>query len=199
MSMILTLTRVSASDIARLTTPEAVNSFLASVRPRRPELDAAREARIKALAAQGIQVPAPPAPPEAFGFDTYASSEFFNGQKMWHALHFLLTGHSDEGALPQGSLLVAGTPLPGDLGYGPAVAISAEETAAFSQYLDGLSRDEFLDRLDLEAMETNDIYPNIWDEERADLQAEIGAYFDHLRSYCRQCADQGLGMIRAIS
>ena len=199
MSMILTLTRVSAADIARMTTPEAVNSFLASARPRRPELDAAREARIKALAAQGIQVSAPPAPPETFGFDTYAFIEIFNAQKMWHALHFLLAGQSDDGALPQASLLVAGTPLPGDIGYGPAVAISPAQTLTFSQYLDGLSRDEFLDRLDLEAMETNGIYPDIWDEERADLQAEIGAYFDHLRGYCRKCADQGLGMIRAIS
>lgn len=176
MSMILYLKRVSASDIARLmSAPEATFGFLF------PDVDV------------------PDTAPADLEFDTYGFDDEFDCGKLWHALHFLLTGSVDGGDLPAGSLLLAGHPLDCEMGYGPPMAISPEDTRAFSNHLAKLSREVFLERVDPHRMTELQIYPDIWDEDRAELQAGIGAYFDALRSYCRKCADDGLGVIRVLT
>lgn len=203
MSMILILKRVSQADISRLMrAPEGLQSFLAAgdVEPVRPRAySAARAEMIKLMAAEGHPVPPAPALSGSYGFDAYGFNDAFNAQKFWNALHFLLTGTADGGDLPAATLLLGGEPIPGDLGYGPAMAISPEQTQAFHLHLAALSRQAFLDRLDLERMTELQIYPGIWDEDRAELQEEVGGYFDGLRAYCRKCAEAGLGMIRALS
>jgi hypothetical protein len=176
MGMNLVLKRVSAADIDRLmAAPEATFGFL---------------------------YPDDDLPDPASGdidFDGYDFDYEFDAGKLWHALHFLLTGTAAGGDLPAATLLLGGDAIPGDVGYGPAMAISPKATRAFSDYLATLSREAFLDRLDLARMSALQIYPDIWDEDLGELREEVGNYFDRLRTYCLKCAEAGLGMIRAIS
>ncbi len=193
MSMNLSLKRASDGDIAKLhETPKAIHAFIKENRQRSPELEAARAAM---MAEMGL---APP-PVVHADFDTYTFDDKYNARKLWHGLHFLLTGTVYEGTLPAAYLL-GGTPIgEEDVGYGPARSISAAETRIFSTYLDGLDRTEFLDRLDPDRMQALDIYPQIWDEDAEELKEELGDTFDALRTYCRKCAEVGLGLVATLS
>lgn len=197
MSMNLSLKRVSDADIRKLNQmPEGIHAFIEEeVEDRGAEYAAARAALAKSM---GLDVQA--AKPEALpDFDDYPFVDQFEADKLWHGLHFLLTGMQYGGELPAAYLL-DGEPIgQEDVGYGPARAIDAATTVIFSSYLDALSRSEFLDRLAPDRMTALNIYPQIWDEDPADLKEALGEVFDRLRGYCRKCATHGLGMICFIT
>ncbi|ESQ91465.1 hypothetical protein ABAC460_05640 [Asticcacaulis sp. AC460] len=195
MSINLTLKRASSTDIARLhETPAAIHAFLEKGRPARSAEYLAKQASI------ARQLDLPPEPPRVeIPFDVYPFDDEFKAFKLWHGLHFMLSGDPDGGDLPAASLLGDEPIGEEDVGYGPANALSVSQTADFTRFLDALDRAAFLERLIPAKMRENDIYPDIWDEDLDDLKAEFGDVFDSLRAYCRKCTDHGLGMICAMT
>lgn len=199
MGMILYLKRISDVDGARLmATPAGVHAFIEAeqVKPDRGPAFAAALAELKASLAATGDLP-PPNLEMAFG--AYPFDDVFDVNKMWHGLYFLLTGTSYEGAAPASYLLH--TPSVGDenVGYGPARLISATQARELSDYLDGLDRSAVLARLDGPKMSSLNIYPSIWDEDPGELKGGLGDAYDALKTYCRRCADHGLGMLCYIS
>jgi hypothetical protein len=84
--------------------------------------------------------------------------------KAWHVLHFLLTGTSWEGDLPQGFLVSAGHPVGDeDVGYGPARSLSVPEVKALSEFLSGVDAEVLRQGFVPSRLAENEIYPNGWD------------------------------------
>jgi hypothetical protein len=199
MSMILCLKRISDGDVERLrATSSGVRAFIDADVPEPdygPEYAAARAALLKQMAAAGMGRPAR----TEIAFDSYPFNDIFDIDKMWHGVYFLLTG-TEYGGEPPVNLLFQAPPVGNeDIGYGPALAISADQTKALSDHLAGLQKAVVLARFDGARMKALKIYPDIWDEDPAQLKEELGNAFDALRAYCRRCADHGLGMLSYVS
>ncbi len=199
MSMILYLKRISDADIARLmATPAGVHAFIEAGRiepDRGPAYAAARAELMRQLAGQGLLPP----PRLEMRFGVYPFNDVFDAGKMWNGLYFLLTGTDCEGEPPVNYLFHTPSVGDEDVGYGPARAISAERAKALSDYLETLSTADVVARFDGPRMSALQLYPDIWDEDPADLKTELGDTYDALKAYCRKCADQGLGMLCYIS
>ncbi len=199
MSMILCLKRISDSDVERLrVTPGSARAFIDADVPQPdygPEYAAARAELLKQMAAAGVTAPSG----IEMTFDAYPFNDIFDVDKMWHGVYFLLTG-TDYGGEPPVSLLFQAPPVSDEnIGYGPPLAISAKQTKALGDHLDGLQKSSVLARFDATQMKALKIYPDIWDEDPAQLKAELGGAFDQLKAYCRRCADNGLGMLAYVS
>jgi hypothetical protein len=110
--------------------------------------------------------------------------------KSWHVLHFLFTGRQSHGPMPASALLSGGRAVGEDLGYGPARALSAQETKAFAQFLAGETATALAGRIDVATMERLGIYSA--DDDSAD---DVDHYFPQLQSYVGDAAKNGLGLL----
>jgi hypothetical protein len=61
---------------------------------------------------------------EPEGFGPFADLDV---DKAWHAIHFLLTGSAWEGDPPLNFIVIGGSDVGDDLGYGPARGLSSDE------------------------------------------------------------------------
>lgn len=115
--------------------------------------------------------------------------------KMWHAIHYMLTGTAWSAAGPLGQAILGGEEVGPNLGYGPARILTPDKVRATSQALAGLSVAEFRGRFDPSQMETAGIYPNIWMRERDTILEELTAHFENLTSFYRSTASRGDGAL----
>jgi hypothetical protein len=120
-------------------------------------------------------------------------------EKAWHGLHRVLTGEAWGGDAPLGFLLIGGSPVGDDLGYGPARLFGPEEAIDIANALDAISDEEFDRRFDLEQLAAEQIYPMIWDEPRPNLLQEYLHYFHELRQFVRDAARQRMGLLVFLS
>ena len=123
--------------------------------------------------------------------------------KMWDALHFLLTGKS------------ASEPIEDNLISEAIVGqfnISGEETEEFisgtktdrvkeiSKALQELNFETYIDKFDMSAFSQNDIYPDIWGyEDEADLiKDDLRNSFENLKKFYEKMAVQGSAVLVSI-
>ena len=118
--------------------------------------------------------------------------------KLWHALHFLLTGSPYEGEEPLCYLMVGGT-MVGSEGWGFLRLLSLEQTAAFGEALSALSRDEFASRFDAEQMTREEIYPSYWWHELPDARLLLVNQFVDLQTFVAESAARGQGLVVGIA
>jgi len=111
--------------------------------------------------------------------------------KSWHAIHFMLNGKKYEGNLPLFNVVLGGTEIGGDVGLGPARYLNATEVAEVAETLRSLPPDEFETRYDAAALTANDIYSQIWGEDKdgEDLKY-IVSYYVTLRNYYIEAEQQ---------
>jgi hypothetical protein len=122
--------------------------------------------------------------------------------KSWHGLHFLLCGSAGEGEIPAASLLMGGSPVGEDWGYGPPRVLSPDETQAFASHIDGISAAEFDNRFDAQALLDNDIYPDIWDRDlngEPDGRPELNERFAELKEFFQSVVSAKHGVLIAMS
>lgn len=120
--------------------------------------------------------------------------------KSWHILHYLFTGHVDEVEAP-GNALLAGTPLGGDVGYGPARLLDAAETHAFSAFLAPLDSAILLRRFDAAKMQALDIYPmaNTDLENAESFRGDVTASYPPLKRYVAEAAARNDSLLTWLS
>ena len=118
--------------------------------------------------------------------------------KAWHGIHFLLAGRAWEGDFPQGFLVAGGSEVGDvDVGYGPARVFKSTAVATVSTFLAEIDGVDFSGRYDPGRMIKADIYPDIWGrEEDADgNRAYLADYFDILRRFMSQAAEEKMGIV----
>ena len=111
--------------------------------------------------------------------------------KMWDALHFLLTGKS------------ASEPIEDNLISEAIVGqfnISGEEIQEFAKALQELDFETYIDKFDMSAFSQNDIYPDIWGyEDEADLiKDDLRNSFENLKKFYEKMAEQERAVLVSI-
>lgn len=122
--------------------------------------------------------------------------------KMWDALHFLLTGKS------------ASEPIEDDLISEAIVGqfnISGEEIEEFisgtktdrvkeiAKALQELDFETYIDKFDMSAFRQNDIYPDIWEYEEADkIKDDLRSSFESLKKFYEKMAEQERAVLVSI-
>ena len=99
--------------------------------------------------------------------------------------------------MPDATLLAGGRPIGGDMGYGPARAISPSDTGSFASFLAGLDVPTLSARLDLTTMQQLGIYCADDDDPSAgvELADDLSHYFPALQAYVAQAAQKQHGLI----
>jgi hypothetical protein len=111
--------------------------------------------------------------------------------KTWHAIHFLLNGKTWEGAEPWFLVILGGTPIGEDVGYGPARYLEPEQVREVADALSTVDAAELARRFDPKAMEEADIYPSIWEQDQAEGLEYIQQYYPLLVKFYADAASRG--------
>ena len=112
-------------------------------------------------------------------------------EKAWHCLHFLLTNEAWGGEGWLAFLVVGGTELGEDEGYGPARIFAPSEVVEIARELERVDGEDLWAKFDPEELKAADIYPNIWDEDEEGLREEYLDYFEELKAFVLQVAENG--------
>jgi hypothetical protein len=140
-----------------------------------------------------------PSSVEAFIYaDDSDRADSIDIDKAWHGIHFMLTGDAWEGEPPLGNVVLGGTEIGGDAGYGPAHYLSPEELRAAAEALRELPPDEFARRFDAKNLSANSIYPQIWDEGDEALDY-LRHFYETLRAYYLDAAAKGNAMLKYLN
>ncbi len=86
------------------------------------------------------------------------SDELLDLDKAWHGLHYILTESAWEGEEPLRSVILGGTEIGEDLGYGAARIIDAGKVKEISKALKETSEEMLKSRFDLNKMINLGIY-----------------------------------------
>ena len=162
-------------------------------------MDAAKREQVtKALEQLGAQMEAmrsAPTAPKSPGDGRPAP--VLDLHKSWHMLHYLFTGQAWEGSMPGGALLLGGEEVGEDMGYGPARALSPQDTANFAGFLAGLDVEKLAARLDMEAMARMEIYcaESGDPDAAAELEEDLEHYFPQLQSFVADAASRRQGLL----
>lgn len=133
------------------------------------------------------------------GLDRQPEPDLFNLDKRWHFFHYLFTGHGwTRGDLPEGALF-AGKEVGPDEGFGRARLLGPEDTAKFAAFLQGLTVERLIARIDFAAMRREKIYafdgyagtPG----DREECEDDVQSFFPPLRDFVDEQAAQRRGLL----
>jgi len=125
---------------------------------------------------------------------------YFDVDKTWHAIHFMLAGSPDGVDAPPEAMAVLGGEEVGDeIGYGPARLLSPSQVAMVAKGLEPLTPEVFGRRYRPKEMDAADIYPQIWERDGAEGLEYILAYYQQLRTFYLDAAQRGDGAILWLS
>lgn len=120
--------------------------------------------------------------------------------KMWHIIHYLLTGSADPVDSPLSLMLGYGEVIGGDFGYGPPLLISADQMAEFQRQFRSLSDDDLRRRYDPAVMQAVQIYiADALAGEGEEGWPDVNSYLIELRKFAAHCANNNLAAISLIS
>jgi hypothetical protein len=120
------------------------------------------------------------------------AGETLSLEKAWHGLHFLLSGSAWDGELPQGFLLAGGEELGEDE---TRRILQPAEVRRIADALQAVSDDELWSRFDSRRMQSEEIYPQIWDEPESDLREEYLMYFNQLKRFLLEASARGQAIV----
>ena len=129
---------------------------------------------------------------------------FFDIDKSWDALSFLLTGHTLENvsnALPPLSWTIFGNSIVDseqEIGYGPAKYLTPEEVQAVHQAISSISAAVLMDRYDAEKLNALHIYPEHWSD-GSDMTTYLADNFEGLKAFYAKAAMEHQAMIHLLT
>ena len=128
--------------------------------------------------------------------ESFEQFESISLEKAWHGLHFLLTGDAWETEGPAAFIVGGGAPLDGvDAGYGLPRLFMPDEVQQIHAKLNSTDGETLWSRYDSDAMTTEGVYPDIWDEPEEDLKEEYLFYFTDLKNLVSRAAGAGQGLV----
>lgn len=125
------------------------------------------------------------------------SDAFLDLDKMWHGVHWILTGTAWDAEGPLGQVILGGEEIGEDGGYGPARLLTPEQVSDVAAALRAVSADELRARFDPAAMSAAGVYPDVWTETWILEQGLLPAV-DQLRTFYAAAADGGAWVLQAI-
>ena len=123
--------------------------------------------------------------------------------KMWDALHFLLTGKSASEPIEDNLLseaIVGQFNISGEDVEEYISGTKADRVKEIAKALQEIDFETYIDKFDMSAFCQNDIYPNIWEyEEEADeIKDDLRTSFENLKKFYRKMAEQESAVLVSI-
>jgi hypothetical protein len=116
--------------------------------------------------------------------------------KAWHAIHYLLTQSAWDGNPPLANAVLGGTAIGDDLGYGPAKYITAPQVKDVAAKLP--NRESLKSAFDANALTSEEIYPEIWDEGEDALDYVL-EHYESMMDYYLDAASRGNAMLKFLN
>jgi len=125
---------------------------------------------------------------------------YFEVDKAWHGIHYLLTGRAEGGPEPLSLTVFGGEEFGPEVGYGAARFLTPAQVAEVSNALELLNSGVLRPRFDPQDMEGKDIYPEpIWVREGEEAFEYLMENFEPLKVLYRDAAIRGDGMLQWLS
>ncbi len=119
--------------------------------------------------------------------------------KDWQALHFLLTGDAWQGTPPHAWVVLGGTEVGDDLGYGAAHYLTPQQVAEVAALLSALPSDHLADRYSPTALDAAGVYPQgLWTREPDEGWTSVQKSYKHLTDFYQQAAYQGRAVLKYL-
>ena len=119
--------------------------------------------------------------------------------KAWHGIHYLLAGDTWGGEPPLANVVLGGTEIGDDVGYGPARYLTVDEVQAAADALKDITPAKFSTRYVASDLSKNEIYPDIWDDADDDSVGYLTTWYETLRDYYIDAAAKGHAMIKYLN
>lgn len=120
--------------------------------------------------------------------------------KLWHAVHYTLTGTAGASASPLGAAVLGGTNIGPDIGYGPARYLEPDEVASVAAALRAVPPEDFASRFDAAALVTAGVYPELlWSQRLPTAAASTTAAYVALRDFYVAAAARGDAVILRVT
>ena len=131
--------------------------------------------------------------PEDFNKDENpAEDDGLDLEKIWHFLHYLITGTECGGDYPLGYAIMTGHPFHED--SSDLTWLAPEEVKDIADALDNLSEEDLLNKCKQEKGSKRNIYKYSNDFDKEDVKQAI-PYFHKLRNYYQVAARKGNAML----
>jgi Domain of unknown function (DUF1877) len=118
--------------------------------------------------------------------------------KAWHAIQFLLTDDPWSGEPPLQNVVMGGTELGEDLGYGPARYLVPGEVHEVATALGHITGEALWSRFSATKFATAEIYPQGWIGSNEERDYVVERY-EQLREFFREAASAGDAMLLCLS
>lgn len=134
--------------------------------------------------------------------DEEGVQETFDVDKAWDAIHFVISANraypdqeEDADSIALDHAIKGTKEFKGlSRGYGAAGMIGVDEVKKIASLFDGLSPDELKERFDPEAMDTAEVYPEIWLQEADAAWDYVRDHFERLREFYKRAAAEKSGV-----
>ncbi len=128
--------------------------------------------------------------------------EIYDMDKMWDALHFLLTGKSASKPIVDDliSEAIVGTEVFSEETDDYIAYILADRVCEIAQKLKEIEISTYLKKFDMKKFSRRNIYPNIWtdENEKEEIMAELADCFEGLSAFYNQMAEKKKAVIVSI-
>jgi hypothetical protein len=129
------------------------------------------------------------------GETDHATGTHLDIDKAWHGIHFLLNGEPwGETAPGLGFIVVGGSEIGEDAGYGPVRGFSSPEVKLIHRALETIDGTTLVERFDAEGFERNEVYPSGDWKDVQDLGYWSG-YFDELKAFIGTAAEKNQALL----
>lgn len=127
-------------------------------------------------------------------------SNYYDVDKAWHGIHYLLTGAADGGEEPLALAVLGGKEFGPEVGYGSARFLVPSQVAQVAEALSRLDRAALLARFDPKDMEAKEIYPEpIWVRDGVEAFDYLIENYEPLVVLYRDAAARGEGMLQWLA
>ena len=123
---------------------------------------------------------------------------YYDIDKMWHPIHFVLTGSPFEGNFPLNFIAYGGIEVGKDNGYGALRVLYSNEVKELKNELDKISIENFKEKLNIADLNKNDIYPknDRWDNE---ILNNVIEEYENLKYFINDSFSKNKGIYISIS
>jgi hypothetical protein len=123
------------------------------------------------------------------------NKDYFDVDKAWQGIHFLLTNSAWEGSGPLAFILHGGREIDEDLGYGPPHGFTSVEVKEIATALEPIQPDALFEKAGQAQFTAEDIYPSIWDESKEECIGYVTTYFADLKKFIQETAATNRALI----
>jgi len=125
--------------------------------------------------------------------------EFLDLDKAWHGIHYLLAGTAWKPGPGAGQVVLGGTALGEDQGYGPAHFFTPEEVRRLAALLEAETPAKLTARYDPKAMDRERIYPDVWVREGREALDYLLEYYVQLVAFYGSAAKRGRAVLFVVN